>query len=71
MFDETLYAKSVNLDAGIDHITESANNYYEGVTEAEVEAFYNKRMNKDDKEPISWGLNSKLIKEDGIIKEKV
>ncbi|KAA3617666.1 MAG: dihydrofolate reductase [Calditrichaeota bacterium] len=71
MFDETLYAKSVNLAAGIDLIAESANNYYEGVTQAEVEAFYQKRMNKKDKEPISWGLNSKLIKENGVIKEKV
>ncbi len=71
MFDESLYAKSVNLDAGIDHIKESANNYYEGVTEQEVVDFYKSKINKNDAEPISWGLNSKLIKEDGVIKEKV
>ena len=71
MFDPQQFAKSVNLDADIDHIAESANNYYEGLTESQVVAFYKKRIDKDDPEPISWGLNSKLVKENGVIKEKV
>ena len=36
-----------------------------------MEEFYKKRINKNDAEPISWGLNSRLVKEDGVIKEKV
>ncbi len=71
MFDAELYAKSVNLAAGIDLIAESANNYYEGLTENEVVAFYKNKKNKNDDEPISWGLNSKMIKQDGVISEKV
>ena len=71
MFDPKVDAKKVNLDAGVDHIANSANNYYEGLTEKEVVDFYKKRIDPKDKEPISWGLNSKLVKENGKITEKV
>jgi len=71
MFDSKVDAKRVNLDAGVDHIANSANNYYEGLTEKEVVDFYKKRIDPKDKEPISWGLNSKLVKENGKITEKV
>ncbi len=72
MFDPTTYAKKVNLDAGIDQVTGSANNFYEGVTQAEAEAFYKSMIEKaNSATPISFGLNSKLVKENGVITERV
>lgn len=71
IFDPTIAAKGVNKDKGVDHVAESANNYYEGVTEKEVNAFYDGKRDPKDSEPISYGLNSKLVKEGGRIVEKV
>ena len=71
MFDPTLYASRLDQTAGIDMITASANNYYEGVTQQEVEDFYHKMADVNDPTPISYGLNSKLVKENGKIKERV
>ncbi len=71
IFDPKVDAKSVNLASGVDNIKLSANNFYEGVTQAEVEAYYNARMDKNDETPISWGLNSKMVKENGKLTEKV
>ncbi len=70
IFDPNVDAKTVNLEAGIDNITGSANNFYEGVTQKEVEAFYETKIDTADKSPIEYGLNSKLIKVDGKIIEK-
>lgn len=70
MFDPTVAPKRVNL--GGDLIASSANNYYEGLTQQEVEDFYEAMIDKNDPNPISYGLNSKLIKnENGEIMEKV
>ena len=71
IFDENLYASALNQTAGIDVIQASSNNYYEGVTQKEVEAFYKKMASVNDPRPISYGLNSKLVKENGKVKEKV
>ena len=71
MFDPTVAAKRVSLDADKDLIKASACNYYEGVTEKEVEEFYSKMKDPNDPQPISYGLNSKLVKENGQIKELV
>ncbi len=71
IFDPNVDPKSVDLAPGIDNVKASANNFYEGVTQEEVEAYYASRMSKDDGEPISWGLNSKMVKENGEIAEKV
>ena len=74
LFDKELYASRLNQKEGVDVITESAGNYYEGVNQAEVEAFYNGMAAADanNPEPISYGLNSKLVKgEDGQIYEQV
>lgn len=71
IFDPKVDAKIVDLSAGIDNVAASANNFYEGVTQKEVEAYYASRMKKDDAEPISWGLNSKMMKENGQVTEKV
>ncbi len=71
MFDPTVLAKKVVQDPNVDVITASANNYYgEGVTQAEVENFYNKMKKPNDPTPISYGLNSRLVKENGVLIEK-
>lgn len=68
-YDLNLEPKLTDLRPNIDNVVASSVNFYEGVTMAEVEEFYNAFPNKDH--APSWGLNSKLIKEDGEIKEKV
>jgi len=71
LFDPTVYPKRTNQAAGVDLIKTSANNYYgDNITQAEVEAFYDKMKNPNDKEPVSYGLNSKLVKEKGVLVEK-
>jgi len=70
MFDPTLFPKRTNQAAGADMIATSANNYYEGVTQQEVEDYYKKIIDPNDSTPISYGLNSKLMKENGQIVEK-
>ncbi len=71
IFDPSLFAKRVNLAAGEDLVATSANNYYQGVTQREVEDYYAARVNPDDTRPVSYGLNSKMMKEQGKIVEKV
>ncbi len=71
IFDPSVLAKRVNQASGVDLITTSANNYYDGVTQAEVENFYAKMKVPGDTTPISYGLNSKLVKKDGKIYEDV
>ena len=71
IFDPNIATKRVNQTSGVDLVATSANNYYEGVTQREVEQFYAKMMNPSDPEPISFGLNSKLVKKDGKIIERV
>lgn len=71
LFDPEVDAKRVNQNG--DLIATSANNYYaEDLTQAEVEAFYAEKIDKKDPKPISYGLNSKLVRgEDGKLMEKV
>ena len=70
IFDPTVYPKRTNQADGVDLILTSANNYYEGVTQQEAEDFYANMKNPNDSTPISYGLNSKLVKENGKIVEK-
>lgn len=71
MFDPSVMAKKVNQSGG-DLIQLSANNYYgEGITQREVQDFYNKMKDPNDKTPIPYGLNSRLVKENGKLTEKV
>ncbi|MBF0649824.1 dihydrofolate reductase [Dysgonomonas sp. GY75] len=71
MFDAKVMAKKVNQSGG-DLILTSANNYYgEGVTQKEVQDFYGAMKDTTDLTPISYGLNSRLEKEDGKLIEKV
>ena len=71
MFDQTILAKKVTLDPGKDLVLNSAVNFYEGVTQKEAEAFYNKMSTTDDPRPLSFGLNSRLAKKNGTIIEEV
>ena len=72
IFNEKLYATRLNQAKGADVIATSAGNYYEGLTQSEVETFYNYMIKKagNDPCPISYGLNSKLVKKNGKIYEQ-
>lgn len=70
IFRDNTEFKRVNLDQEVDIIIESANNYYQNVNQAEVENFYVEIKNPTLAQPISYGLNSSLIKENGKIIEK-
>jgi dipeptidyl-peptidase-3 len=70
MFDPGLLPKKVSQDPTKDLLRQSAANFYEGVNEKEVAAFYAKRKDPKDPEPPSYGLNSKLVKENGQLVEK-
>ena len=71
IFDPKVMPKRVNQAAGEDLVLTSACNYYDGVTQQEAEDFYNALKNPQDETPVSYGLNSRLVKEDGKIQEKV
>lgn len=71
LFDPSVASKRVNLAEGEDLVLTSANNFYEGVTQAEVEAFYDARKDPNEERPVWHGLNSKMVKEDGAVKELV
>lgn len=71
LYDPEIDPIRVNRDKDVDLVTASANNFYEGVTQKEVEAYYKEKIDPDDKTPISWGLNSKMVKEGETIVEKV
>ncbi len=72
IFDPTLYPKRVDQTAGVDMVAASACNYYDGVTQREAEAFYAAQVDTTDRQPISYGLNSQLIKDkSGRLVERV
>lgn len=71
IFNPAVMSKRVNQADGVDLILTSANNLYDGVTQKEVEDYYNKLKDPNDNTPISYGLNSRLVKENGVIAEQV
>lgn len=71
MFDPAIDAKRVNQTEGEDLLLTSASNYYHNVSQAEAESFYNAMKSPDDECPVMFGLNSRLVKEDGTVYEKV
>ena len=72
IFDPSFMPKRVNQVAGQDLITTSAVNMYENVTQPEVEAYYAALKDTTDLTPVSYGLNSRLVKDaDGTIREQV
>ncbi|MCH5240893.1 MAG: dihydrofolate reductase [Muribaculaceae bacterium] len=72
IFDPTVMPKRVFQDGAFDVVVNSASNLYgEGVTQQEVEDYYNNLKDPNDPEPVSYGLNSRIVKENGEIKEQV
>ena len=71
IFDAKIMAKRVNQADGEDLVLTSASNYYDGVTQKEAEDFYAKMKNPNDTMPVMFGMNSRLVKENGKIQEKV
>lgn len=69
IFDPTILPKRVNKADKQDLVITSACNYYENVTQDEVERFYNDMKDESDEEMPSYGLNSKLVKRDGKLLE--
>ncbi|MBK9283145.1 MAG: dihydrofolate reductase [Sphingobacteriaceae bacterium] len=70
IYNPELAAKKVSLDSDKDLILNSAVNMYEGVTQKEVTDFYAAMIDKSKKENPSYGLNSKVVKENGKVVEK-
>jgi dipeptidyl-peptidase-3 len=71
IFNPEKEAKRVNLEADKDLIATSANNYYQGVNQDEAEAYYTQLKSISGTEPVSYGLNSTLIKVNGQLAEQV
>ncbi|MBN2480716.1 MAG: dihydrofolate reductase [Bacteroidales bacterium] len=71
MFDPDVLPKKVFTDTDQDIVANSAVNFYENVTEQEAVNFYNSMKVPGDTTPVSYGLNTKLVKENGLIKENV
>jgi len=69
MFDLNFEPKCVNQNSDVDNVAQSSNNFYEGVTHPEVEAYYSKFPSTGNQP--SWGLNTKVMKENGQVVEKV
>lgn len=71
IFNPEILPKKVSLDPDKDLVINSAVNFYEGVTEDEVETFYKSFVQPDPAKPLSVGLNSKVVKKDGKVVEDV
>ncbi len=71
IYDPDIYPQRRSTDRSKDIVAESAVNFYgEGVTRSEVDAFYAAQARPGDPHPISYGLNSKVVKENGRLVEK-
>ena len=65
-------SKKVNQGKGVDNVLLSAVNFYgPNVTNADVESFYAQKKSPNPKKPLSYGLNSQLVKENGVLKERI
>ena len=71
IFDPKVMAKRVNQADGEDLVLTSASNYYDNVTQKEAEDFYGAMKNPNDTMPVMFGMNSRLVKENGKVQEKV
>ena len=69
IFDPEVLPKRVNKADGVDLVKTSACNFYDGVSQQEVEAYYASVKDATDSEPLSYGLNSTLVKREGRIME--
>ena len=71
IYDPEIFPARKDMHAA-DIVASSAVNFYENVTRAEVEALYATMVDPDDKTPVSYGLNSRVVKgEDGVVREEV
>ncbi len=73
IFDDAVLPKKVNKADGADLLLTSACNFYEGVSQQEAEEYYARQKSQDagNAAPPSYGLNSTLVKKDGVVKEEV
>ena len=71
IFDPSVMPKRVNQADREDLVATSAANYYEGVTQKEAEDFYGEMKARGGDRPVMYGMNSRLVKEDGMLKEQV
>lgn len=71
IFNPEILSKRVNKTDGVDLVATSACNFYQNVTQQEAEEFYAAMKEVDGHESPSYGLNTTLVKENGVIKEKV
>jgi len=71
IFNEKLFPRKVEQRAETDMVAESASNFYEGVTQKEVEEYYTGKTVGNDPRPLSLGLNSKVVKINGKVTEEV
>lgn len=70
IFDSTLYPKRLSQDSSSDLVLSSAVNFYADVNQSEVETYYASIVDAKDQQPISYGLNTFVTKENGKIVEK-
>jgi dipeptidyl-peptidase III len=71
IFDEKCFGRKVERREGADLIAESAVNFYESVNQKEVETYYSGMTDPSDSQPVSVGLNSRIVKRNGEIVEEV
>ena len=71
LFDESIFARKVEQRADVDMVAGSAVNFYDGVTQKEVETFYAAMTDTTDPRPVSLGLNSRVVKVNGKVAEEV
>lgn len=71
IFDPEVMPKRVNQADGEDLVVTSAANYYDGVTQEEAEKFYALQKTSGDPHPVMYGMNSRLVKRNGILQEEV
>ena len=71
IYDPNVDAKRVNLESEVDLLETSANNFYEGLTQPEAQEYYQSLKKDGDDMPPMYGLNSKLVKENGQVTEQV
>ena len=72
IYSPDIFPQRKSNDPSKDIVSASAVNFYENVTRDEVDAFYRAMADPSDPTPVSYGLNSKVVKgDDGVIREEV
>ena len=71
IFEARLFPKKTNKEDGVDLVKTSACNFYNNVSQVEVEHYYANKKKGNEEHPLSWGLNSRLVKIDNRLEEQV